>query len=333
MEPMISKRKDISEESIYDFARRRIGRDAADYLVQPMVSGIYGGVAQKMSLNSCFPIMREMESEFGSLFKAMIAKGRKAKKEGKKSGGPAGPGGWLTSFESGLDVLTNRMSELYGEYITIGVGVTGLDKNENNYIITLVDGRIVESNKIILALPTYKAAEIIKKLSVELKEVFDRIVYAPISVVCLGYPIEAIKRDLDGFGFLVPNIENRNVLGSIWTSSIFKNRAPENFVQFRSMIGGDGDRKSHKLSDEELVGRVIDDLDSIIGIRGEPDLMKIYRWSKGIPQYHVGHSKNVAIIERELDRLGNIFITGNALYGIGLNDCVKQSYKAVENIK
>jgi len=98
------------------------------------------------------------------------------------------------------------------------------------------------------------------------------------------------------------------------------------------MIGGDGDHLSHKLSDEEILSKVIADLDSIIGIRGEPDLIKIYRWNKGIPQYHIGHSKKVEIIERELERLGNIYVTGNALYGISLNDCVKQSYKAVENI-
>ncbi|HDL00800.1 MAG TPA: protoporphyrinogen oxidase, partial [candidate division Zixibacteria bacterium] len=133
-------------------------------------------------------------------------------------------------------------------------------------------------------------------------------------------------------GFLVPKKENLKILGSIWTSSIFSHRAPNGMVQFRTMVGGDGDHESIKLSDDALLDAVQANLDAIVGINGKPTLTKIYRWSRGIPQFKIGHAKIMDKLEKELTQQGNLFITGNAYYGISLNDCIKQSYKVVEQI-
>ncbi len=333
LEPMARNRPaDVLDETVYDFVQRRIGTEAADYLVQPMVSGVYGGIAGKLSLKSCFPIMREMEDQYGSLFKAMIAKAKAAKKKGGKSGGPSGPGGWLTSFHGGLYTMIEQCEERYEQYIRTGFPVASLYRTDNGYRIVGADGSEFEARKVIVATPANNASEITAKLSSHLSAHLADIPYAPIAVICTGYDKTAVRRQLDGFGFLVPSKENRRILGSIWTSSIFADRAPGGKVQFRTMIGGDGDHESLQLSDDELIEIVASDLGDIVGLEGKPELVKIYRWEMGIPQFVVGHEKKLEAIDRELTRLGDIYVTGNAYRGISLNDCVKQSHRVVEQI-
>lgn len=324
-EPWAKKRPDGVDESIYDFGKRRIGKEAADYLIQPMVSGVYGGVADRLSLKSCFPIMREMEDEYGSLFKAMIARARAAKRAGKKSGGPSGPGGWLTSFYGGLDRLISAFDDKYGEFIELGHPVLRIKRDANRYKIEFENGKDISAERIVLALPANNAAEITEELSPKLSDSLAAIDYAPISVVCLGFDSSMVKGSVDGFGFLVPQLERLHLLGSIWTSSIFDQRAPEGKVQFRCMVGGDGNHESFNLSEAQLVKIVKEELAEIMKIDGEPEVVKTYRWKYGIPQFKIGHAERIARIEQELSRLGNISVTGNAYYGIGLNDCIKQS--------
>ncbi|RKX22493.1 MAG: protoporphyrinogen oxidase, partial [Candidatus Zixiibacteriota bacterium] len=335
MEPVSFGPGDIPDESIYDFARRHIGKEAADYLVQPMVSGIFGGRADRLSLKSCFPIMVAMEKEYGSLFKAMIKKSSKNKAERKKAdraGGPGGPGGRLTSIRGGLYGLIERFAELYPDFVQPDMPVKSISREEENYLIHFENSQKISAEYIIIATPSYIAAKITKPLSGKLSAALAGIDYAPIAVVCQGYHKSKIKHPLDGFGFVVPLKEKRGVLGSIWTSSIFTNRAPEGYVQFRTMVGGDGDHESLQLPDDKLLSRIESDLNGIIGIEGAPDITTIYRWKQGIPQYRIGHADIIDEIETELKSLQKIYITGNAYYGIGLNDCVKQSYAIAKSI-
>ena len=331
-EPFAAKAPAGVDESIYDFGKRRIGREAADYLIQPMVSGIYGGVASKMSLRACFPTMHQMESEYGSLFKAMIAKAKEAKRAGKKSGGPSGPGGWLTSFKGGLSRIIDDLGTRYAPDIAVKKPVKSISKSESGFAIRFQENSNITSRELILAIPSNQASAITSPLSPELSNTLAAIPYAPIAVVCFGYDANNVRANLDGFGFLVPSKEGKGILGSIWTSSIFSERAPLGKVQFRSMVGGDGDHLSAKLSDSELISLVKRDLDSIIGLTGDPEMVRIYRWEHGIPQYHIGHLERMQTIERELHSIGGLHLTGNAYYGIGLNDCVKQSFKVVGNL-
>lgn len=332
IEPLIKKGDPDIDESIYHFVERRIGTQAADFLVQPMVSGIYGGMADRLSLKSCFPIMHEMEMEYGGLFKAMIAKAKEAKAEGKKSGGPSGPGGWLTSFTGGLDTIVERFAERYSEHIKSGVSVEAVTKTDTGYQLKLGDGTNTTADSVVFATPSYVNGDIVRSMSQTLADAFSAIEYAPIDVVCFGFDESNVGRKLDGFGFLVPSKEKLRILGSIWTSSIFINRAPDGKVQLRSMVGGDGDHKAADLSDDQLTEVVYNDLDKILGLNGKPEIVKIFRWAKGIPQFKIGHANRMSSIESELSRLGNLHITGNAYYGIGLNDCVKQSFKVAQAI-
>lgn len=332
MEPFAKGRENGNDESVYDFVKRRIGKEAADYLVQPMVSGVYGGVAQRLSLQSCFPIMREMEDQYGSLFKALIAKSKEAKAKGKRGGGPSGPGGWLTSFRGGLNRIIEAFEKQYGRYVTKGLPAVSISRDVDLFKINFVNGTSETCRHLILATPSYIASDLTESLSSELSESLGKIPYAPIGVVCSGYRASWVKRPVDGFGFLVPAKENRGILGSIWTSSIFANRAPQGMIQFRTMIGGDGNHESIKLSDDELINTAHKDLAQIMNIEEKAAFTKTYRWKFGIPQYRIGHREVLNSIETELSRIGNLHLASNAYYGIGLNDCVKQAYRVVEKI-
>jgi protoporphyrinogen/coproporphyrinogen III oxidase len=338
-EPFIPGRRGDSDESVFDFAARRIGRAAAETFVDPMVSGVYGGLAHELSLPSCFPIMREMETRYGGLVKALIARmleKRRSREKGaaarKKSGSPAGPAGHLTSFKSGLDVLIKRLEHQLGTAIKKNRAAVWVRRSEDSWEVTDQAGLAVQTRSLILACPAYAAAPMLKDFDPELSQAFAAIPYAPIVVVATGHRKEDIQHPLDGFGFLIPRNQGMRTLGSIWTSSIFEERAPEGYVQFRSMLGGAGDLPVLELSDEQLWHTLRRDLDPLIGIKGDPSLIQIYRWERGIPQYKMGHRERRARIEQLLARHPNLHAIGNAYYGVSLNDCVKMAYRAVTSV-
>jgi oxygen-dependent protoporphyrinogen oxidase len=338
-EPFIPGRRDDGDESVFDFAARRIGRAAAETFVDPMVSGIFGGLARELSLPSCFPIMREMEIRYGGLVKAMIARQmekrhsrKKAGAPATKSGGPAGPGGHLTSFKSGFDLLVRQLEHRLQSIIKTNRQAVRVCRNEDAWEIMDQAGHAVQARKLVIACPTYAAAEMLKDFDRELSDAFQSIPYAPIIVVATGHRREDILHPLDGFGFLIPRTQGMRTLGSIWTSSIFTERSPEGYVQFRSMLGGAGDRSVMDLTDEQLWHMLQRELSLLIGIKKDPAFTRIYRWPTGIPQFTLGHRERRARIERLAARHRGLWIAGNAYYGVGLNDCVKMAYKVALQI-
>lgn len=339
-EPFIAGRRDDGEESVFDFAARRIGRAAAETFVDPMVSGVYGGLARELSLPACFPIMREMEMRYGGLVKALIARQREKRKAekrngapGRKSGGPAGPGGHLTSFKSGLYLLIRRLEERLEPVIRKNRKISRIRRTEDAWEITDQTGVTVRARNVVIACPTYAAVPLFRDFDRDLSEAFDAIPYAPIIVVASGHRREDIRHPVDGFGFLIPRSQGIRTLGSIWTSSIFAERAPDGCLLFRSMLGGAGDPSVLDLSDEQLWTTVRRELDPLIGIAKDPSFLRIYRWDRGIPQFKLGHRERRATLEKRVSSYPGLFVTGNAYYGVSLNDCVKLSYRVARQIK
>jgi protoporphyrinogen/coproporphyrinogen III oxidase len=337
-EPFIRGRRGDDDESVFDFAARRIGKGAAATFVDPMVSGVFGGLARELSLPSCFPIMREMETRYGGLVKALIARQlekRRSRKRGesaKKAGGPAGPAGHLTSFKSGLDLLVQQLERELSFIIKKNRSVAWIRRNEDSWEIADQTGSSVRSRKLVLACPAYAAASLLNDFDPELSQAFAAIPYAPIIVVATGHRREDVAHPLDGFGFLIPRTQGMRTLGSIWTSSIFEARAPEGFVQFRSMLGGAGDPSVLELSDDQLWKTLRRELDPLIGIHKDPDFIRIYRWERGIPQFKMGHRERRARIEQGVVRHPGLYIAGNAYYGVSLNDCVKMAYRVARQL-
>jgi len=339
-EPFIAGRRDDGDESVFDFAARRIGRAAAETFVDPMVSGVYGGLARELSLPACFPIMREMEIRYGGLVKALIARQREKRKAARrdgapkrKSGGPAGPGGHLTSFKSGLYLLIRRFEERLAPVIRKNRQIERISRVENGWEIADQTGKTVRARNVVIACPTYAAAAVFKDFDRELSAAFDAIPYAPIVVIASGHRREDIRHPVDGFGFLIPRSQGIRTLGSIWTSSIFSERAPEGYVLFRSMLGGAGDPSVLQLSDDQLWATLRHELDPVVGIRQDPHFLRIYRWERGIPQFKLGHRERRATLEKRIASHPGLFVTGNAYYGVSLNDCVKLSYRVARQIK
>lgn len=337
-EPFIPARRDDSDESIYDFAARRIGHGAARMFVDPMVSGVFGGVAKELSLPSCFPIMRELEVEYGGLVKGMIAKKREkkrreeAEKATRKEGSPAGPGGRLTSFKGGLDALIVRLGERLQPTLRTSHSVSHVTRDSEGWTVFGKAGEIVQTRRLVVTCPTFVATKIFKDYDHDLSVAFGAVSYAPIIVVATGHRREDIAHSLDGFGFLIPRHQRIRTLGSIWTSSIFANRAPEGHVQLRTMLGGAGDKSALELNDEELWQTIYRELGPLIGIKADPVFTRIFRWERGIPQYVLGHRDRRARLEEHAARHPGLYFAGNAYHGVGLNDCVKMAKSVADRV-
>ncbi len=336
-EPFIPARRDDGDESVFDFAARRIGRGAAETFVDPMVSGVFGGLARQLSLPACFPIMRELEARYGGLVKGMIARRREKRSQHSggakaKPGGPAGPGGWLTSFRSGLDVLVERLDERLHGVIRTGRPVVRVVRHPEGWEVIDEYGNSACSQIVVVACPTFAAVRMFGDFDRDLSEAFASIPYAPIAVVATGHRRTDIEHPLDGFGFLIPRTQELRTLGSIWTSSIFEARAPEGYVQFRSMLGGAGDPDVLNLTDHELWDTLRRELSPLIGIRGEPACMRVYRWQRGIPQFTLGHRERRRHLEQCAARHPGLYMVGNAYYGVSLNDCVKMAHRIAHEI-
>jgi oxygen-dependent protoporphyrinogen oxidase len=301
-------------------------------MIDPMVSGIFGGDARKLSLRACFPIMREMEQEHGSLVKAMIAKKKARKKSGEKSAGPAGPAGRLTSFNNGLYTLIEVFADKYAEAITTGCPIVEITRAENGYRVVREGGSAVEFDAVICATPAFSAAEMVSKMDQSLSHLLESIPYASIAVVCLGYRRQDVGHDLDGFGFLIPRGEGKRILGSIWSSSIFSDRSPEGMVQLRTMIGGATDPEAAELSDGELLDIVTEDLKPVLSIAGGPAYVRIFKYIRGIPQFVIGHPARMEQMKNLLRGHPGLYFTGNAYDGVGLNDCVIRSERVVNEM-
>lgn len=331
-EPFVKTRRVDDDESVFDFAVRRIGREAAETLIVPMVSGIFGGDAHELSLKSCFPIMREMEDEYGSLFRAMIARRIAAKRSGADAGGPAGPGGRLTSFKNGLHTLIEIFADTYRDNIVTNQPIHRVMKDGEGYCLIGENGELDAFDAVICAAPAYAAAEMMTEIDQSLADVLSEIPYASIAVVSLGFKREAVGCDLDGFGFLIPRSEGTRILGSIWTSSIFTGRAPDGMVLMRTMIGGATDPDAASLSDGALLDIVAGELKPIVDLKDAPAHVRIYRYDRGIPQFVVGHPARMERIEDILKNYPGLYFTGNAFQGVGLNDCVLRSDKVVREM-
>ncbi len=334
MEPFISGPQAGIDETLASFGRRRLGPEALEKLISPMVSGIFAGDPETMSVNSCFPRIAELEREYGSLTMAMFRlakKKRKERAEGKVVSGASGPGGILTSFRNGIQELVDILAEDLGAGVVKGgCPVTRISKRANvPYLVQTEEGEM-DADMVILASPSYASADMIRDADPEMGKVLDAIPYAPMVVVCFGYDRERIEHDLCGFGYLITKAEGMNTLGTLWDSSIFENRAPEGKVLLRSMMGGACFPDRINLSDEEVEKRTMEDLRHIMGIKETPSFVRIFRHPRAIPQYTAGHGSRLAAVEEKKRRHPGLYFAGNSYRGIGLNDCVATALKTAE---
>ncbi|MCB1060248.1 MAG: protoporphyrinogen oxidase [Calditrichaeota bacterium] len=326
MELAVPAKRDGEDETVYNFARRRLGDTFAHYMIDPMVSGIFAGNAKELSLRAVFPKMVEMETDHGGLFRAMIAKKREAKRNGKISGGPGGAAATLTTFENGMGELTDTLAAELKENIITNCEVKAVLKQGESFEV-VTNGQTHSADVVILACPSYAAAEIVSELSFNAAEGLRAIPFAPVDVVAHGHKIEDVGHSLDGFGVLIPRGEDYRALGSLWCDAIFPGQAPAGTHMLRTMIGGAHDPDIVELSDRDVESLAAKEHRKLFNVKRDPVFRKLIRHPKGIAQYTRGHLDRVReteILERQLPGL---LFTGASYRGVSVNGCAKDAFR------
>jgi len=332
-EPFVKARREGGEESVASFVRRRLGGEILERMVEPFLSGVYAGDPEELSVQACFPKLAEFEAEAGGVLRGALRAAKQSRKEAggqKRSLRPYR----LCSFRNGLSALPEALSESLGDSLLTRARIIDISSTGGFEIKIEHRGEIktVNSSTLAISTPAYVTARLLGGIAPEIAALVAEIPYVSIASVPLAYRTEQIARKLDGFGFLAPRGEGLRTLGSIWNSSLFAGRAPEGWVCLTNFIGGATDAEAIKLSDEELIRIVHDDLSKVLGVSGKARRLPITRYERAIPQYALGHAARVERIESMLRDIPGLWIAGNYLRGISLGDCIKQAERVAVDI-
>ncbi len=309
-----------SDETVYAFGRRRLGPAFAETLLDPMVKGIFGGDARRLSLAAAFPRMVELERDHGGLLRAMFKLARQRRRDGKTTASAAGPGGTLYSFGRGMAVLPRRLRDALRGEVRTGEPVHRLRRGDEGWWILAGERERGPFVAVVDAAPAHAAA--LHVPDAELGQLLAGIQYAPMAVISLAFPRDQVAHPLHGFGMLNPTAERRRLLGVLWSTSIFQGRAPDGMVLLRCMAGGASQPEIMAQSDEELVRICREELDSLYGLQGAPAGVWIVRHLQAIAQYEPGHLARLAGIAQALRHWPGLFLTGSSYRGISVNHCV-----------
>lgn len=301
------------EESVQQFFSRRIGNEAVQYLIEPMVSGTFAGAADALSMKHSFAKFFALEREYGSLLKGMM-KGRKTTATAWKRTMPR-----MLSFRDGLSELPRAIANTLGDRLHLNCDVENIHRSNDTYIVSTSHGEYA-AKKIIVA----TSATVAKKILSE-DQVFRTPSYASVAVITLAFKRSDIHHPFAGFGLLAPHVEKRSILGIIFSSSIFPHRAPDGYAVMNVMIGGASVPELVQLPDQELLDIAVQETSDLLEINAAPTLTHLKRWSEGIPQYNVGYEKVLGDLSQiEKNNLGLHFL-GNYRGGISIGACIKNA--------
>jgi len=322
------------DESLAQFVRRRLGREALERMAQPMVGGIYTADPEQLSLRATMPRFLEMEREHRSLIRAMW-KRRREQPAADSSGTSGARYSLFLSFDEGMQVLSDALVERLKD-VSIRLGASAksvtFDATSGWWQVRLSAGETIEADAVCLALPAYTAAKLLCEVDARLARELDAIPYASTATANLAYKRADIQHSLDGFGFVVPFIESRTVLACTFSSVKFQGRAPEGHALLRAFVGGALQPETFALDEDEIVARVRDDLRELLGIENRPLFARVEKWPRSMAQYHLGHVERVARIRERLSALPGLKLAGNAYGGAGIPDCIRSGESAADEI-
>jgi len=326
---LIIPKSSVPDESLASFVKRRLGKEALERVAQPMISGVYTADPEKLSLRATMPQFLEMEERYGSVIRAMLKGYLGNKRETREDSGARYS--QFVTYNDGMKTLLNALkANIQGESLRFNQKVIKIEPKEDCWKI-ITDKAQFLSSAVILATPSYVAANLIRGFNPSFAADLDKIEYASSAVVISVYKRQAISHDLDGFGFVVPMVENNDLIACSFNSIKFEGRAPQGHVILRSFLGGAINPGIYDLEDNEIIDRVSRELVKILGIKSEPEFTSIKRYPKSMPQYHVGHLDLVNKIMGPCKLVG-LELAGNAYYGVGIPDCVRSGEKAAEAI-
>jgi oxygen-dependent protoporphyrinogen oxidase len=326
LEPMVPSRP-ATDESLGSFVRRRFGREMLDWMAQPLVAGIYGANPEQLSLRATFPRFLEMERTYGS-----VVFGLKKQKAATSSASGARYSLFLT-LRGGMQTLTDTLTKRLGSsVIRPGIRVKEIRGTEGTWQVIKASGEILAADALCLALPAYAAADLLRPCDTDLAEVLGSIDYAPAATLNFAFREMDIKRLVDGVGFVVPQKENRLVLGCTVVHNKFEGRVPKGFVLLRAFLGGVESTRWVGENDEALTAKVFAELKEWLAITGKPLFTQLERYGRALPQYSIGHLERVLRIEERLLRHKNLALAGNWQYGVGIPDCIESGERAADSL-
>jgi protoporphyrinogen/coproporphyrinogen III oxidase len=330
-EPLVEQNDSPMEESIAGFVRRRFSQEVVDYVANPYVAGIYAGDPEQLSVRHALPRLYGLERSHGSVLKAFMGNVRDKKKR-KKAGDPEPPPP-LVSFRDGMAQLPQALArELHAE-MRLRSRVTSLRVGEKGWTVAAAFQPSELYDGVVLTAPTHRIDEMDLDFPVgDRLKTLGSITYPAVTVVALGFRREDVAHPLDGFGFLVPEVERRNVLGCIFSSTLFPGRAPEGHVMLTSFVGGVRNPDLANADEHTISARVLDDLRLLLGVKGEPTFRAFQLWSNAIPQYDLTYSRFKEIMEEAERRNPALALAGSFREGVSVGDVIAGGEAAAERL-
>jgi oxygen-dependent protoporphyrinogen oxidase len=316
-ELFVPPRRDDEDESIGALMRRRFGREATDYLAEPLLAGIHAGDVDCLSARMLFPRFVDAERMHGSLLLGF-------RKE--QASRPAGADqGAFRSLLGGLSELVDAIAAtLPARAIRLNAAATrlGMRSGESGFVVSTGSGETFAARSGVLATPAFVTASLTRAVDPELARACDAVPYASTATISLAFTRSAVAHPLNGSGFVVPKVEGTGILAASWMSSTWPGRAPEGHVLLRAFVGGVRDPHALDQTDQELVTRALDALTPLLGIGAPPRLTRVYRWVRATAQYDVGHAARVSAVDRALERTPGLYVTGSGFRGTGIPNCI-----------
>ncbi|MCL6524465.1 MAG: protoporphyrinogen oxidase [Thermoflavifilum sp.] len=330
-EPWIKPTTSEAPESIAQFISRRLGAEWVDYVVNPFVAGVFAGDPQQLDTRFAFPILYQMEKSYGSLLKGLkqMAASRNKQHQSNASEG-------MFSFRSGMQVLPETLAQQIREQLRVQTKVIQIRPHASGWEVIyeeLASGKQIAQYADILVstLPAYALAEILGEEFPMVKKHLSEIIYPPVLTYFLAYPLDAIPRPLDGFGFLVPEKEKLSFLGAIWTSVLFPQRAPAHQAAFTLFLGG----MRHRAilgQEKHWMTTAQSEFEAIMGIQTPPVFSFHQLWRKAIPQYDLDYSAHEGVFSQFEHTHPGIFLAGNYRGGISVGHCIRSAHQLAERI-
>ena len=308
-EPFVP-RAEVDDESIGSFVARRFGHEAVDYLAEPLLAGIHAGDVDRLSIRALFPRLVDAERHAGSVLRSIRAMRV-----------TPSPSGAFVSLPGGIgelvDALTGALAPGTMQLSTRATAV----RHAGMFAVDTEAGAIA-ARAVILGLPAYGAAALLRGLDATLAGLCDGIAYASTATVAFGYRRDQIRHALQGTGFVVPRVEGGPLLAGTWVTSKWAGRAPAGSVLLRGFLGGGRDPHRIEQTDDQLIAVARDALTTLLQIDGPPQLARVYRFARQSPQHEVGHLDRVAAIERRAAGIPGLFLAGSGFRAIGIPDCI-----------
>jgi oxygen-dependent protoporphyrinogen oxidase len=326
-EPMVEPGDSPMEESVATFVRRRFNQEVLDYVANPFVGGIFAGDPEQLSARHALPRLHDLEHTHGSVMKAM----GQMLRAGRGPGGPAGP--TLVSFNGGLQEITDALARELRAELRLKAPTTQIRLGSKGWTVSAAYQAAELYDAVIYAAPAHCADELDFVFEgADRVKTLASIDHPPVAVLALGFRRADVAHKLDGFGFLVPDVERRNVLGVIFSSAVFPGRAPEGHVLLTAFVGGVRNPDLANADLSTLTARVLDDLRLLLGVRGEPTFRAFHLWPKAIPQYALSYGRFKEIMDDAERRNLGFALAGSYRDGVAVGEVITGAGQAADRI-